>query len=67
MALAKSVDACMMFAGGILALYYGWRPAPAGPKHLEWIAWKDSWGRHCRIGGITLIALSLLQILAKAS
>ena len=38
MAFAQSVDACMTFVAGILALYYGWRPVPAGPKHLEWIA-----------------------------
>lgn len=67
MALAQSIDACITFAAGILALYYGWRPIPAGPKHLEWIAWKDSWGRLCRIAGNALIATSLLQILSKAS
>ena len=66
MALAQSVDACIAFAGGILAAYYGWRPAPAGPKHLEWIAWKERWGTPCRIAGIFLIVTSLFQIVAKA-
>ena len=66
MALAQSIDACITFAAGILAAYYGWRPVPAGPKHLEWIAWKERWSRPCRIAGIVLIVTSLVQILAKA-
>jgi len=67
MTLAHSADACIAFAGGILAAYYGWRPVPAGPKHLEWIAWKANWGRTCRIAGAFLIATSIIDLLAKAS
>ena len=67
MTLVHSVDACIAFAAGILATYYGWRPAPAGSKHLEWIAWKESWGRTCRIAGIFLIATAIIDVLAKAS
>ena len=66
MALTQSIDACITFAAGILAAYYGWRPVPAGPKHLEWIAWQERWGMPCRIAGIFLIVTSLIQILAKA-
>jgi hypothetical protein len=44
--LARSVDACMTFAGGVFATHSGWRPAPAGPKHL--IAWKESRSRTSR-------------------
>ena len=54
-------------AGGILAAYYGWRPVPAGPKHLEWVAWKESWGRSCRIAGIVLLVFSIINLLVKAS
>jgi hypothetical protein len=65
--LAYSVDACIAFAGGVFATRYGWRPAPAGPKHLEWIASKESWSRTSRIAGIFLIATSIIDILAKAA
>jgi hypothetical protein len=67
MALAQSIDACIAFAGGILAAYYGWRPVPAGPKQLEWMAWKERWGMPCRIAGLLLIVTSVIQMPAKAS
>ena len=42
MALTQSIDACMTFAAGILAAYYG-APGEGRPKHLEWIAWQERW------------------------
>jgi hypothetical protein len=66
MALAESIDAYIAFGGGILATYYGWRPVPTGPKHLEWLAWKACWGRLLRIAGILLIVISLIRILAES-
>jgi hypothetical protein len=58
-------DAVIAFSAGVLATYYGWRPIPAGPRHLEWAVWDQNWGRVIRIAGPLLIASSLLQALFR--
>jgi hypothetical protein len=67
MFLAHTIDGWITLSGGLVATWLGYRPIPAGDRHVEWLAWQARWGRLMRVIGPLLIIVSLAGILVEGA